>query len=132
MAKLPVLKAFLAQDYLSAGPWIGKFLYTLNLFTGTIYSSLNNGLTVQDNMLAVVSTQTLKGSNPTTTFKWPYATLPVGVVLWNITDVSTVPAPITTATTIQWSAGGGTVIISNITGLDTTRMYSCTFCASGG
>jgi hypothetical protein len=132
VAKLPVLKSFLAQDYLQAGPWISKFLYTLNLFTGSIYQALNGGLTFQDNMLAQINTLTLTGASPVTSFKWKFASLPIGVVLLNITDISQIPLPITKATTVQWSSGAGIVNVTGITGLESARTYSCTFLTVGG
>lgn len=132
MAKLPILKQFLAQDYTSAGPWIQKFLYTLNLFTGSVYAALNGGLTFADNHVAQINTVPINGSDPSTSFKWKFASLPVGVVLLNITDTSAVPADITEATTVQWSSGAGIVNINNITGLSATRTYSATFLVVGG
>lgn len=132
MAKLPVLKQFLAQDYASAGVWIGKFLYVLNLFMGSVYAALNAGLTFKDNMIAQINTVSISGANPSTSFKWGFASQPVGVVILSLIDASASPALITKANTVAWSSGAGIVNINNITGLDPTRTYTATFLVVGG
>ena len=132
MAQLPVIKQLQAQDFTGAGAWVSKFLYTLNLFMGSVYSALNGNLTFANNMLGQINTVPIKGSSPSTSFIWNFSTLPQGVVLMNLIDTSAVPAAIKTATTVQWSVGAGVVNINNITGLDSTRTYSATFLVIGG
>jgi len=132
MAKLPILKRFLAEDYQSAGAWITKFLYVLNLFAGSVYAALNNGLTLQDNMLAQVNTVSISGSSPKTTINWSYSSKPVGVLLINILDASSQAAIITSPTTVAWSYGAGVITINNITGLTSGKSYTATFWSTGG
>lgn len=132
MAKLPVVKRLLQEDMKGAGSWISKLLFPLNLFMSNVYSALNHGLTFQDNMLAQIKTLSIKGSNPTTQFPWPYSTIPVGVSIIATVDTSALPLTVTTAVTCAWSVSAGIVSIDNITGLDSKRTYSITFLVIGG
>lgn len=132
MAALPVLKRLLAEDFKEAGTWIGKLLYILNLFMGSVYSSLNHGITFQDNVLAQLKTLTIKGRSPTVQFPWSYSSAPIGVLILATQDTTSSPQTVTTAVTCAWSYSAGTVSIDNITGLDTARQYSVTFLVLGG
>jgi len=131
MGALPAIKRFLTEDYPTEASWIGTLLYPLNLLLTTIYSNLNNGLTISQNMQAqVVSSISVSGQSASTSFAWNYSKLgaPIGVQLVQCLQGST-PIPIPQ---ITWSYSAGTISISNISGLQAGSSYLCTFIVWGG
>lgn len=132
MGSLPPIKRFLTEDFPTQASWIGNLLYPLNLFFNTVYSNLNNGLTLSQNMLAQVKTISISGSSPTTSFPWKFSSAPIGVTLVNIVQTDGTPAVITNATTCAWSYAAGVVTINNVTGLNSAHQYSATFIVWGG
>jgi hypothetical protein len=131
MGALPTIKRFLADDFPGQAEWIGNLLFPLNLLLNTLYSNLNNGLTIQNNMQAQVKTLAISGALPTTSFPWKYASAPIGVTLINIVQTDGTPATITLATTVAFSYAAGVVTISNVTGLNATHTYNATFIVWG-
>ena len=118
MGGLPVFRRFLAEDYSSQSSWIGPLLYGLNLILNTLYSNLNNGLTIQQNMLAQTKTLPIKGDSPKTTIPWPFNSSPIGVTLVQTlqTDTPNISTP--------------TVTASGTTSLDNKSTYNQTFTGS--
>lgn len=134
MGALPTIKRFLAEDYPTESGWINNLLYPLNLLLNTIYSNLNNGLTLSQNSLAQVKTISITGQNPTTTFNWNFSTVqaPVGVIVVNCVQTDSPVSTITQAVTCAWSYSGGVISILNVTGLNKSHSYSVTFIVWGG
>lgn len=133
MGALPTIKRFLAEDFPTESSWITTLLYPLNLLLNTIYSNLNNGITVGQNMLAQVKTLSISGATPTTTFNWnfPNVSAPIGVSLVQCLQTDAPTAVITAATSVAWSYSGGVISIDNVAGLNSSHTYSCTFIVWG-
>lgn len=115
MANLPPIKRFLTDDFagLTTIPaFAAKLFYPLNLFLNAVYSALNNGLTLNSNMAALVTSQSVTASSTgiaTTTINWPFPQMPpVGVVILS-TTLSSVAA---TQPQIAWSYGAGVIQIT--------------------
>ena len=149
MAQLPVIKQLQAQDFPTQQSWIGSLLYVLNLFLGSVYAALNNGLTIAQNSIGAVVPYTITtaaaayyAGNPTTyatagsasvvSFPWKFNTKPALVMLGQLTDISSSPKPVTSAVSIDWSYSSGVIIINSISGLTSTKTYSATFVVLGG
>lgn len=134
MGALPAIKRFLAEDYPTESNWIGTLLYPLNLLLTTIYSNLNNGLTIAQNLQSQINSATITGAAPTTSFKWNYSQIvsPVGVSLVYIAQTNAPVSTIMSATTVAWSYAAGIVTINNVTGLTRGNVYTCTFIVWGG
>lgn len=130
MGALPTIKRFLTEDYPTEASWIGTLLYPLNLLLTTIYSNLNNGLTLQSNALAQVKQISVDGTLASIQFPWNFpSNAPVGVSIVSCYDSqSQVPV----AAACSWSYASGTVTIVNVTGLTAGSTYTCTFIVWGG
>lgn len=131
MASLPTIKRFLMEDYPSEASWIGGLLYPLNLLLDTIYSNLNNGLSVGQNMLAQINTLPISGLSPTTTFLWKFSTPPVGVLLINTVQVTAPTTPIAGTVSAQFTYNAGIITVA-VVGLPTSGTYNITFYSVGG
>lgn len=134
MALLPPLRRFMSEDFPDAPSWLPRFFYPLNRFMGAVYSALNQGLTFNNNMIAQIKTLSITAgsSSPVTQFTWSFSTSPVGCLVISTTDISSTPAVVTNAVTIDWGYGSGVVTINNITGLTAGKTYSITFLVIGG
>lgn len=134
MGSLPTIKRFLTEDYPSEASWIGTLLYSLNLLLNTVYSNLNNGLTIAQNMQAQVKTLSVSGLNPTTSFNWNYPNIgaPIGVSVVQCLQTDAPISVVTNPVTAAWSYTGGVISINNVTGLSSAHTYSCTFIVWGG
>lgn len=132
MGALPPIKRFLAEDFQSQAAWINNLLYPLNQLLGVIYSNLNRGLTLSQNMLAMTKVISVVGATPTTSFPWPFSTAPIGVSLISTKQTDGATSVITNAVTCDWSYTAGIISINNVTGLNAAHTYSCTFIVWGG
>lgn len=130
MGSLPPIKRFLADDYpKEEQSWINTLLYPLNLLLNTIYSNLNNGLTIGQNMQAQLNTLPVTGASPTTSYQWKFSTAgaPAAVLIGNVVQTNGTSQPITQAVTCSWSYNAGIVSINNVTGLTKGNSYNVTF-----
>lgn len=127
MGALPTIKRFLAEDYPTEAGWIGPLLYSLNLLLTTIYSNLNNGMTIGQNSLAQINTVSVNGSSPTTSFLWKFNSNPVGIEVINVTGA--VPSG---AVFCLFVYSAGVVTITNVFGLKAGSTYNITFHVIGG
>ena len=132
MGQLPTFRRFLSEDFQSESSWIGPLLQGLNLILNTLYSNLNNGLTLAQNCLAQIKTLSISGLKPTTTFSWNFKSNPVGVSIVQCTQTDGTPAVITSAVTCDWSYLAGVISINNVTGLNSSHTYNVTFIVWGG
>ena len=116
MATLPPIKRFIADDFagITTFPaFTQKLFYPLNLFLNSVYTALNSGLTIQQNMLGLVNQSTSIAANTsgiaTTTINWPYSqTAPVMVLVGACSSGgSSALYPL-----INWSYSAGVVSIS--------------------
>lgn len=133
MGALPTIKRFLVEDYPSEASWIGTLLYPLNLLLNTIYSNLNNGLTIQQNMLGQLKTLTVSGASPSTKFNWNFpGQTPAAVIIGQCLQTDAPASVITSAVSVAWSYSAGVISIDNIAGLNSSHTYSVTFVVFGG
>lgn len=134
MGMLPSIKRFLTEDFPDQASWIGTLFYPLNEFLQTVYSNLNNGLTLSQNMLAQVVTLPIKGSSPTTSFSWNFSKSgnPIGVTVVNALNTNGSGSGVLGAVSCQWSYSAGVISILNITGLNAANSYNVTFIVWGG
>lgn len=130
MGALPTIRRFLTEDYPTEASWIGALLYPLNLLLTTIYSNLNNGLTIANNMLGQVKTISVDGTLASISFPWDFpAKAPIGISIVDCYNSSTL---VPVASTCSWSYSSGTITINSITGLTGGQTYTCTFIVWGG
>lgn len=132
MSKLPAIKRFTREDYQGAPDWLDKLFYTLNLFMTSVYSALNQGLTVEENSLGMVKTMSISGAAPSTSFRWNFLNKPMGLIVVNVYQTDGVAAPITNAVYADWSYSQNVITVNNITGLNAAHTYSVTFMVFGG
>lgn len=134
MGALPTIKRFLTEDYPTQTAWIGALLYPLNLLLNTIYSNLNNGLTIGQNMLAQINTLSISGSSPSTTFLWKFSGggAPIGISAVNVVQTNGAAVAISNAVSCSWSYNAGVITINNVTGLNAGNTYNVTFIVWGG
>lgn len=135
MAKLPEYKRLVVEDYPEQAEWIERLLVPLNRFMLSVYQAFNKGIDINDNVLGqLVVNQTVS----TTTFplKFRYslydkfgtaAPQPRAVIIGKISEKSSNPSVITSATTVDWSYANGTISINNITGLTPGVNYLVNF-----
>lgn len=132
--QLPAIKRFMTDDYPTQTSWIGNLLYPLNLMLNTLYQGFNNGLTINQNMLGQITTLSVTGSKPTTSFayKWAGQGAPVSVLVGGYSLASGTATPITSTVGVQWTYSAGT-IAATVTGLpNNSNSYNVTFQVHGG
>lgn len=143
MAKLPPIKRFTQDDFPNQKSWIGSLLYPLNLFLNATYAALNNGLTINQNMIGLtkVSIVNLSGTTTltgTTSIVWPYLqTPPVGVLAINCIQLGNNGGSVILPSITGWTYDSGVVTIPlstpNPTGSSQTNLtYNITFWICGG
>lgn len=116
MAILPPIKRFILEDYggiKDIPAFCSKFFYPLNLFLNATYSALNNGLTLTQNTIGLVTSQSSITANSsgiaTTTINWPYPqSPPSGVAILGCT-LSSLAA---TYPLISWAYNAGVVTVT--------------------
>lgn len=64
MAKLPTIKKLIFEEIDQTVKWLPKLLAPTNSFFESVYSALNKGLTVTDNMDGEIREVTLDGTYP--------------------------------------------------------------------
>lgn len=134
MGSLPTIKRFSLDDYpKEEQSWISTLLSPLNLLLTTIFSNLNNGLTIAQNMQAQIKISSISGASASTSIPWNFSKIgaPIGVSIINTVCTSST-TPITAPVTCQWSYSAGTIAISQITGLISGNTYNITFIVWGG
>lgn len=136
MAALPEFKRILREDLVGVeGEWIDNLINPLNSFNEQVYSSLNRNLTIGDNVLGDVLTQSFK--TPTNYIKdkkftpfnldWKYRKEPRAVILGSISEVNQ-DNIITNPISIDWKiTGPGVVTIRFIVGLKNNTKYNASF-----
>ena len=144
MAILSVVKRLVVEDFASTKSFVdysNRLFYVINNFFGSVSSALNNGLTINDNMVgqvtSVLTTVTDATGSATITIKWPYSSKPpVGCLINNCTiNGNAAYYPL-----MSWSYSSGIVTV-NMTFLSnskgtftpiTGQKFSVTFWVSGG
>lgn len=136
MAQLPELKRILREDLSDAeGEWVDRLLSPVNSFNEQVYSSLNNGLTIGDNVVGQIMVKTFK--TPATyiqnkafspiEIEWKYKTPPRAVLIgaMRATDRDDI---ITNPLSLDWRlTGPGKIVIRFIVGLKNATKYEASF-----
>ncbi len=126
MASLPVIKRFLTEDFPKQADWIGGLFYPLNQLLNTIYSALNNGVTLAQNVQAQVKTLLVSGASPVISFPYQFSpSSPLGVSIIASTAVQKVALGCT------WTFNAGTVTVT-VQGLSPSTSSTITFVVWGG
>lgn len=124
MSKLPQLTK-LRKDDLGNGlpPWMDKVIYSFNRLADSMYSALNNGLTVQENMKAEVFKITIYPADLpySMSAKYPITDL----VVTSISEVSGSRVNFTSPVWADWvyDASNTNVVLYNISGLTSGKQY---------
>lgn len=136
MASLPDFKRVLREDLPDAeGEWVDRLLSPVNSFNEQVYSALNNGLTLGDNIVGQIEVRSFKTSpnyikNKSFTpidIDWKYKTPPRAVMIGAIraTDVDVI---ITNPISLDWRLiGPGKISIRFIVGLKNGTKYDASF-----
>jgi|GEM_PF-1913115 len=128
MSKLPSITGLKREDFKDAPDWIDRFLSPLNTFMRTVYEALNGNLTFGDNISGFVKEFTITAGaaaeNNTTEFVHGLKRQPTGLLIMQVTQVSSNYAPITSAVTLSWRRGVGSIVIDAITGLTNGTQYT--------
>jgi hypothetical protein len=129
MGALPAIKRFLVDDFPEQASWIGTLLYPLNLLLNTVYSNLNNGITIAQNLTAQINTLAITGSSPTTTFNWKFSGsgAPSLVQIGNIKLPNGSIPTLTAAVMVLWSYDSGVVTVSLVGLPNNSTSYNVTF-----
>ncbi len=132
MGQLPVLKRFLTEDFKDQAGWINALLTPLNLLLVTVYSNLNNGLTLSQNVFSQVTTLSVSGASPSVSFPYKYSPkVPIGVSVINVVQTNSPAVALTAAVGCLFTSAAG-VITATLQGLDSGSTYNVTFVAWGG
>lgn len=132
MAQLPVIKRFSTEDFPGQKDWIGTLFYPLNLILTTLYSALNNGLTISQNLQAQTVALSVAGSSPSVSFPYKYSpAIPLGVSVVSVVQTNTPAVNLTAAVGCLWTYSSGVVTVT-CQGLDASSTYNVTFVVWGG
>ncbi len=126
--KLPVVKKILREDLKGAPDWVSFIIDPFNSFAETIYNSLNRNITFQENIRCFI-----KEISYRTTSSYPVAeniqfmnelkVKAAGVQVLQAFDRSNytaAPGPVYA----PWVEDNGNIIVSAITGLEASKLYT--------
>jgi hypothetical protein len=118
VSTLPPIQRLSLEDFpTDQKKWLGKLLSPLNQFMESVYQSLNQGLTLKDNMAATVLETQLEGQFPAK-MSWTLKSKPVAVLLGQVERVDGTTVSLASAVGLRWSYNGqGTLQIDQITGI---------------
>ena len=123
MAKITA-QNFTTEGYAEQSSWIGKLFSPLNSFISQVTIALTNKLTVKDNLYQEI--KTLEFVNETTNFPIKFSTkfnkYPEVVLLSSCIDSNGNYASVSPL--MQWSFKDNYLIISSISGLTASRVYT--------
>jgi len=102
MAKVPQYQRLTEQDFPDQTGWIGRLLSPINLYFEQVNSVLNKGITLGDNMAAVIKTVELDGNFPVK-LAWGLSSRPVSVLVGNTYRSDGSAFTLTSAVQVQWS-----------------------------
>jgi hypothetical protein len=131
MSTLPTTKRFYAEDYKESPEWFKRFLAQLNLYTDPVASSLNNGLTFQQNFNSQLYSLSITGNSDftknTASFTCTINGTPDGVMLIQASLASNIQTALISPINFSWYFNGGLIFITGISGLTPTVAYKLNF-----
>jgi hypothetical protein len=117
VSRLPPVQRLSLEDFPDQKKWLGKLLSPINQFMESVYQSLNQGLTVKENMAGTLLEVILEGSMPAKA-AWSLKSKPVAVLLGQVERTDGTTITLSSAIGIRWSYNGeGTLQIDQITGI---------------
>lgn len=140
---LPPIRRFTLGDFPTAQQaWLPKLLYPLNQLLNAFFSTVDNGITLQQNTLGQIANVTVSMSGTSTLtgsakINWTFGqTPPIGVICMNAQQINS-PTTVVFYPSIGWSYNSGVVTtqfsMANPTGTgQTTINYTFTLWISGG
>lgn len=116
-------RSFTVEQFPEQQSWIGTLLAPINQTNQELFSGLNNGITIQDNLNQEVKELnfTLDASTYPIKFKTKFNKQPMGLHV--IYCIDTTGGTATNTPWLTWSFGDGQLTISNITNLTTNKKY---------
>lgn len=130
MAGLPPIKRISREDVREAPAWVAKLLDPLNNFMDSVWTSLNRGLTFQDNIASqLYSFRVIAGATAsanTTKFTLTMKTRPSGILVVSAKLVSGNYSPIGAAVYAEFTLSEKQVTVTAISGLTNGSTYDIT------
>jgi hypothetical protein len=124
VSKLPSINQLKKEDFPDQ-PWIEKLLVPLNTFMRSVYSALNRGITIGDNISAVArEIEFVYSTTGQISFLWSLTARPAHVLVTNVVSFGTTPSG---AVSCLWEFDGTKVKITAMTGLVANSRYRVTF-----
>lgn len=124
MARIPIQHQLNRQDFPEAPSWISGLLYPLNLFMTLIVGALQNKLTIQENMSAVINELTFTAGATanlnTFSFQWTLGRRPIELTM-HVTRADGTYEPIFPVP--SWNLVGESIQINGIQGLTNGVSY---------
>jgi hypothetical protein len=103
--------------------WLPKLISPLNQFMESVYSALQKGLTISENLRAEVYKRTLPAGSSTQSLAWNLNQQPTAVLLGQITDTAgNIPV---SQVGIMWTFRDNSITIT-YDGLDSNTSYRTT------
>lgn len=132
MAKIPIFRKLIAEEFPDQVNWIQKLLFPLNDFFTTTYTALNRTLTFKENFNADILDIVANGGQ-TIQLKNPLKVVPVGVVLIKLSVNKNNPSEINVVHSLTWSYDYNNSYINvKLLGLDANTQYSFKILVIGG
>jgi hypothetical protein len=127
MAKLPTQKKILREDVKGAPDWINSVIGPINSFMENVYTALNKNVTFSENIASFIKeiTVTTPSGYPTMDdieFMSELKTKALGVTVMQAYEKSTY-APAPGPVYAPWIEDNGSIILSQITGLEASKTY---------
>jgi len=116
MARLANVRKLTVEDF-NGQAWAEKLIVPFNSFIDSVQAVLNKGLTIGDNMAAVIRIAEVNGTYPVK-LAWPLSSKPVSVLVGDIYRTDGTAVVLTAAVGIQWSFNqSGELQLDNVVGL---------------
>ena len=129
--QLPPLNQLLVQDFQGEQSWIGRLLFPLNQLFQSLTNGFNKGITFQDNISCTIYTVNFNNNSSSfpILFKSGISTVPQGLLVINVQDISNAPQALAGAVFPSWTYLSRTsqVNVSSLTGLVSKQQYAVTF-----
>lgn len=131
MAAPPKIKRLSREDFKDAPAWIDRLLYWLNVLIEYITLSFDHGITFDENIQSQIKTFSLvagaAATNNTVSFMSTMRVAPRLLLVGRVVDTSTANyAPLAQAVSVEWRYENGSVFITSITGLTSSKSYDVT------
>lgn len=123
------VKKIKREDLKDAPSWINGLIDPLNSFMETVYQTLNQNVTFQENIASFIKEITYKtpASYPSSVdniqFQNELKTKAIGVIVVQVYERTTY-TPALDAVYVPWIENNGSIVVSTITGLEADKTYT--------